>query len=447
MNKNYFNLYIKYKKKYLNLKKLNGGEKGKLLLEQLSKTNELDKQERIAIEKFKLGTVDYHKGPIEIFLKKKGSPISSDRLKNINLKYNDEVNFIEEDYILRDDQDGKLKDLKDLFVEQNAVRYEWYGIARGHTKSDKTKGFIIKGIIEVSKDFHIISIDNICQMKRSSRDLNKLLLFLMRDTSNGAKTWEFLVTPVRNKISDNIANFTNDDSIMDLKKYHFEIKLINILFKYYQENVLLDQNIKFSSFKINILNNEIFSNRNNFISDWYNLKNIISQNQNTRNSNINDDLLDNDLDEILVNQFLEESTKNDSTKLLEYLNNSDLFTPDHNYNRLIDSIRILEQASDEIIKDFSHLMNSLKQFEITMNSPRKLFGLTQPNRIINIDLFEKWFNENSTLFNQYLYVSKDKTFVRFNLCPRIKNCPTNSDDESCNIYPQLLKPNVDDDLI
>ena len=121
MNKNYFNMYIKYKKKYLNLKKLNGGEKGKLLLEQLSKTNELDKQERIAIEKFKLGTVDYHKGPIEIFLKKKGSPISSDRLKNINLKYNDEVNFIEEDYMLRDDQDSKLKDLKDLFVEQNAV--------------------------------------------------------------------------------------------------------------------------------------------------------------------------------------------------------------------------------------------------------------------------------------------------------------------------------------
>ena len=165
-----------------------------------------------------------------------------------------------------------------------------------------------------------------------------------------------------------------------------------------------------------------------------------------RNSN-EDDLLDNDIDEILVNQFLAESTKNDSTKLLEYLNNPDLFTPDHNYNRLIDSIRILEQASDEIIKDFSDLMNSLQQFEITMNSPRKLFGLTQPNRIINIDLFEKWFNDNSTLFNQYLYVSKDKTFVRFNLCPRIKNCPTNNDDESCNIYPQLLRPDVDDDLI
>ena len=69
---------------------------------QKSKLDSLNILEQNAIEKYKLGSVEYHKGPIEIFLKKKRIPITKERLQHINPKYAKEIDDLELDNSLLD---------------------------------------------------------------------------------------------------------------------------------------------------------------------------------------------------------------------------------------------------------------------------------------------------------------------------------------------------------
>ena len=78
-----------------------------------------------------------------------------------------------------------------------------------------------------------------------------------------------------------------------------------------------------------------------------------------------------------------------------------------------------------------------------MNDSQYPFSQGLPGSIYNV--LTSRLDNHSRSFSA---INSGPLSERINLgCPRIKNCPTNSDDESCNIYPQLLRPDVDDDLI
>lgn len=431
--------------------------KGKQKLLQMDRKTQSKKQaifseqETRAINKFRLGTVEYHKGPIEIFLKKERIPISSERLKDINPMYKQDLEDLDEDYSLINDADSgiingtMIDDKIKLFEEQNASKYIWYGIARGHgkvNKKTKDQGYIIRGSVELSRNFNLINIESICKMERGgSKDLNKLIIYLMSgEDTDGQKLWKYLVSPVSSEmISNTMSDMNGEDGEFDINGYKYEIKLLDIIFKYSDL-----PNESFKDFKERLLSEPIDLENKEFITNWFNITNMINNHHEEELSE--DDLLTGESeDDLLRGEHKHHVDK--LQKLIEYLN-SNKFKSDQDFTLLFNHLDTLtgdDTASDKFVEK----MEQLSTFENTANDPEGIFNIKTDVLELEISIFQKWFDENSSLFNEYLYTTNNttnNTINKLGSCPRIKYCDKNNEESKCNIYPQKLKPDVFDEL-
>jgi hypothetical protein len=461
-------------------------ERKKIL--QSNKQKVYNAQETKAINKFRLGVVNYHKGPIEIFIKNEQLPVSFDRLKEINLKFSEMLEEIELDYSVRNDNDfNNIKRAKDrLFAQQNAEKYIWYGIARGHRR--------IHGTIEISDNFSHLNITNICGYK-STHDTNKLVSYLLsEENTTGKKIWKKLLTPVSSKMITTsfkqLGNKKGKKGFLDLNGYHSEIKLLEVLFKMGDKELDIDDTT-FKNFKHTLFSDKFkFNPRNPFPYFWMNLGNIVEKyyeemedeieeereddvsfgeeddlltsfniedKEDKEDKEDNDDLLLSELDrKIMMNLDISKKELGELKKLTKYLNDKDKFKTDGDFSLLFDNIlnkykiniskneiKILKQQ----LKKANEKLKKLSNFEKQINDPEGMFaGIIKRSHVFDISLFQKWFDKNSVLFNQYLFPVED-TIKSFEQCPKLNKCYTDEDDNNCKIFPYNLRPHEDDRLV
>ena len=458
---------------------------------QSNKQKVYNAQETKAINKFRLGVVNYHKGPIEIFIKNEQLPVSFDRLKEINLKFSEMLEEIELDYSVRNDNDfNNIKRSKDrLFAQQNAEKYIWYGIARGHRRSDENKeskinGYIIHGTIEISDNFSHLNITNICGYK-STRDANKLVSYLMsEENTTGKKIWKNILTPVSSKMIEEAFSELGVSGELDLNGYQSDIKLLEVLFKM-RHNESDTGNMTFKNFKHTLFSDKFkFNPQDRFPFFWMNLGNIVEKyneemkkNREKREdieseylltsldiddkSNDDDDddddlLLSNVYKKIMRDLDINKKELDALDKLTIYLNDDNKFKTDGDFSLLFDNIlnkykkniskneiKILKQQ----LKKAYEKLKKLSNFEKQMNDPEGMFaGIIKRSHVFDISLFQKWFDKNSVLFNQYLFPVED-TIKSFEQCPKLNKCYTDEDDNDCKIFPYNLRPHEDDRLV
>lgn len=475
-----------------------GGQKTQthILLErnkksQSNKQKVYNTRETKAINKFRLGIVNYHKGPIEIFIKSEKLPVSFDRLKKINLKFSEMLEDIELDYSLRgdDDKHGIIEKQEELFDQQNAGKYIWYGIGRGHRRSDENKeskinGYIIHGTIEISDNFSHLDITNICGFKRP-RDSNRLITYLMSEKNDmGQKIWDHLFSPVSSEMITTAFSQLGEKGVLDLNGYHSEIKLLEVLFNYMFHNESDTDNITFKNFKHTLFSDKFkFNPQDRFPFFWMNLGNMVEKYNEEMEDEIeegsdigedddlltsldieykddkddNDDLLLSGLDKKIMRDLDINKKELDALdKLTIYLNDDNKFKTDGDFSLLFDNIlnkykkniskneiKILKQQ----LKKAYEKLKKLSNFEKQMNDPEGMFaGIIKRSHVFDISLFQKWFDKNSVLFNQYLFPVED-TIKSFEQCPKLNKCYTDEDDNDCKIFPYNLRPHEDDRLV
>ena len=253
----------------------------------------------------------------------------------------------------------------------------------------------------------------------------------------GRKMWKYLVTPAS---SENITNTMNDmkdeNGEININGYKYEIKLLEIIFKY---SNLTDKSFK--DFKKTLLESTNLENKKLFINNWVNITKMINDFHMEQNEIDEIDEL-NELDELDEDDLLSgEPTQhiNKLQKLIEYLN-SDKFKSVQDFTILFNHLKILKEDNTGSIK-FIEKMKLLSAFENTINNPESMFGI-RPTVIdeLDVSIFQKWFDENSSLFNEYLYMANN-TINKLGSCPNIKYCNKSNEESKCNIYPPALKPN------
>ena len=468
-----------------------GGQKTQtqILLErnkksQSNKQKAYNARETKAINKFRLGIVNYHKGPIEIFIKSEKLPVSFDRLKKINLKFSEMLEDIELDYSLRgdDDKHGIIEKQEELFDQQNAGKYIWYGIGRGHRRSDENKeskinGYIIHGTIEISDNFSHLDITNICGFK-GPRDSNRLITYLMSEKNDmGQKIWDHLFSPVSSEMITTAFSQLGEQGVLDLNGYHSEIKLLEVLFNYMFHNESDTDNITFKNFKRTLFSDNFnFDTRDTFPFFWMDLENMIKKYNEEMEDEIeegsdigeddnlltsldieykddkddNDDLLLSGLDKkIMMDLDINKNELDELYKLTKYLNDNDKFKTDGDFSSLFDNIlnkyknQLPQTSHEEILEK----LKKLARFENQMNDPVGMFvGIINRRHAFDISMFQKWFDKNSVLFNQYLFPDDDN-IKSFEQCPKLNKCYIDEESKQCNIYPDNLRPSEEDRLL